>query len=148
MNFIKKHKNLVIEIIIFCLVLLVAFLSRRLLSNTENSAIYGDRLKEVKVEVNEKSIKSKIEESLKDQIDSASVRKQGRIIEITLIVKKDINQDTAKEAGNKVLESIGEKQIKTYDIQIFINKDSEDATFPIIGYKNHAGESISWTRNR
>ena len=144
MNFIKKHKNLVIAIIIFFLVLLVAFLSRRLLSNTENSAIYGDRLKEV----NEKSIKSKIEESLKDQIDSATVRKQGRIIEITLTVKKDINQDTAKEAGNKVLESIGEKQIKTYDIQIFINKDSEDATFPIIGYKNHAGESISWTRNR
>ena len=86
MNFIKKHKNLVIAIIIFFLVLLVAFLSRRLLSNTENSAIYGDRLKEVKVEVNEKSIKSKIEESLKDQIDSATVRKQGRIIEITRIL--------------------------------------------------------------
>ena len=49
MEFFKKHKNLLISIIIFILVLLLALVSRKLLTNTENKAIYGDRLKEVNV---------------------------------------------------------------------------------------------------
>ena len=46
------------------------------------------------------------------------------------------------------ISNISEKQIKVYDIQIFIKKKTKDDKFPIIGYKNHARDNISWTRNR
>ena len=147
MEFFKKHKNLLISIIIFILVLLLALVSRKLLKNTENKAIYGDRLKEVNVKVNEKDIESKLSD-LKDGVEDISVRKQGKIINITIVVNKDIDQDKAKEIGTNSLKAISEKQIKVYDIQIFIKKKTKDDKFPIIGYKNHARDNISWTRNR
>ena len=147
MKFIKEHKNLFIAIIIFFLVLLLAFLSQKLLTNTENKAIYGDRLKEVNVKVNEKDIESKLSD-LKDGVEDISVRKQGKIINITIVVNKDIDLDKAKEIGTNSLKAISEKQIKVYDIQIFIKKNTKDDKFPIIGYKNHARDNISWTRNR
>ena len=147
MEFFKKHKNLLISIIIFILVLLLALVSRKLLTNTENKAIYGDRLKEVNVKVNEKDIESKLSD-LKDGVEDISVRKQGKIINITIVVNKDIDQDKAKEIGTNSLNAISEKQIKVYDIQIFIKKNTKDDKFPIIGYKNHARDNISWTRNR
>lgn len=147
MEFFKKHKNLLISIIIFILVLLLALVSRKLLTNTENKAIYGDRLKEVNVNVNEKDIESKLSD-LKDGVEDISVRKQGKIINITIVVNKDIDQDKAKEIGTNSLKAISEKQIKVYDIQIFIKKKTKDDKFPIIGYKNHARDNISWTRNR
>ena len=96
MEFFKKHKNLLISIIIFILVLLLALVSRKLLTNTENKAIYGDRLKEVNVKVNEKDIESKLSD-LKDGAEDISVRKQGKIINITIVVNKDIDQDKAKD---------------------------------------------------
>ena len=147
MEFFKKHKNLLISIIIFILVLLLALVSRQLLTNTENKAIYGDRLKEVNVKVNEKDIESKLSD-LKDGVEDISVRKQGKIINITIVVNKDIDQDKAKEIGTNSLKAISEKQIKVYDIQIFIKKNTKDDKLPIIGYKNHARDNISWTRNR
>ena len=72
MKFIKEHKNLFIAIIIFFLVLLLAFLSQKLLNNTENKAIYGDRLKEVKVKVDEKDLESKINDAIKEKADNVS----------------------------------------------------------------------------
>ena len=76
MEFFKKHKNLLISIIIFILVLLLALVSRKLLTNTENKAIYGDRLKEVNVKVNEKDIESKLSD-LKDGVEeSYTVKKK------------------------------------------------------------------------
>ena len=123
MEFFKKHKNLLISIIIFILVLLLALVSRKLLTNTENKAIYGDRLKEVNVKFNEKDIESKLSD-LKDGVEDISVRKQGKIINITIVVNKDIDQDKAKEIGTNSLKAISEKQIKVYDIQIFIKTSS------------------------
>ena len=92
MKFIKEHKNLFIAIIIFFLVLLLAFLSQKLLNNTENKAIYGDRLKEVKVKVDEKDLESKINDAIKEKADNVSVRVQGRIVNITIDVNKELNQ--------------------------------------------------------
>lgn len=147
MKFIKEHKNLFIAIIIFFLVLLLAFLSRKLLNNTENKAIYGDRLKEVKVKVDEKDLESKINDAIKEKADNVSVRVQGRIVNITIDVNKELNQDQAKEVGDAALKTIKENVLKVYDIQIFLNKDKDDK-FPIIGYKNHSSGAISWTKNR
>ena len=49
---------------------------------------------------------------------------------------------------NKVIEKLSDKQKKYFDVQIFIKKSSKDEKFPIIGYKHHNKDNITWTKDR
>lgn len=63
-------------------------------------------------------------------------------------MQDDTSVDTAKALNTKVLDSLSNKEKKFYDIQIFVKKDSEATDFPIIGYKHHAKDTFSWTKDR
>ena len=47
-----------------------------------------------------------------------------------------------------MLDQLDDDEKGFYDIQIFVKKDTDAADFPIIGYKHHAKDSFSWTKNR
>ena len=151
MRFIKKHKGLIIALIVFILVFVLFLLVYRSFFPDEETAIYGSRLEGIeKVEL-KKENQTKIQEALKESCKSVKVRTQGRIIEVSMSINDEINRDAAKQEAGKILEQLTKEQKEYYDIQVFIVKEAatEDAPqFPIIGYKHHISEGFSWTKDR
>ena len=50
--------------------------------------------------------------------------------------------------SNKTLEKLSEEERAYYDVQFMINNENDKDHFPIIGYKHHSKQGISWTKNR
>lgn len=150
MEYIRAHKWALVAFIVLVLLLIVLIQVRSFFTDKDNGAAYGDRLASVKkVKVSDKLLKD-ITKKLNDNeaIKKASVRKQGRIVRSVITVEDSIPAPDSKGLANIVLESLSEKQVKNYDIEVLIRKDAEDATFPIIGYKQRSKEGFSWTKDR
>lgn len=151
MKFIKKHKSLIIALIIFIIVLVAFLVAYRTFFPEEETAIYGSRLEGIdKVELS-KDTYNKIEGALKDVSKETTSRVQGRILNVMLTVNDNVSKDDAKNVANKIVEQLSKEQVNYYDIQVFIKKDgkTEDAaSFPIIGYKHHITEGFTWTKDR
>lgn len=146
----KKSKNLIVAIFVFLLVLLVFFLVFKVFFQKEESAIYGNRLEGIeKVELT-KSKKEKIKDNLEDISEDISIRTQGKIINIKVVLNENVSRSDAKKMGEKVTSALSKEQLEFYDIQLFVDKvDTEDAKlFPIIGYKNHSSDKFTWTKDR
>lgn len=150
MSFIRKNKFIILAIAIFLILVILAFKLVSIFLPAEGTALYGERLdgiEEVKIS---NSKLTKIEDSLKADgaVKKAEVDVAGKIIEVIITVKDDTSVDTAKGLNTKVLESLTEKEKRFYDVQIFVKKDTDAADFPIIGYKHHAKDTFSWTKDR
>lgn len=149
MKFLKGHAKLIAIVVIFVLAVIILFsIYNSIFLN--NSSKYGDRLKgidEVKVTSNlEKEIKENIKTL--DITKSVEIEESGKIINVIALVNDDIEVNKSKEIGNKVIEKLSDKQKKYFDVQIFIKKSSKDEKFPIIGYKHHNKDNITWTKDR
>ena len=116
----------------------------------EGTALYGDRLDGIQdVELTDNKlndISSTLEEN--EAVKKASVSVQGKIVEVIITAQDDTSLDTAKGLNTIVLDALDEDEEAFYDIQIFVTKDTEATDFPIIGYKHHAKDSFSWTKDR
>lgn len=148
-NFLKKHKLLVLFLILLVIVIIFAIKVFLIFSDNDETAIYGERLNgadsvEIDIKKSNDLVKSKADDISKE----VSVRKQGRIINIIVTLKDETTRDTAKDISNKLLEEFSEKEIAYYDFQIFLKKTNDDAQFPIIGYKHHTKDDIKWTKDR
>ena len=122
MNFIKRNKKLLVVIVIF-LVALVGAVQLKNILFPSGGAIYGNRLEGIEeVEVS-KDLDKQILELLKDGIMKADVRISGRIVNIHITVNGDVSVATAKSYADKTLTLFAEKQLKYYDIQVFMKKD-------------------------
>ena len=147
MNFIKRNKKLLVVIVIF-LVALVGAVQLKNILFPSGGAIYGNRLEGIEeVEVS-KDLDKQILELLKDGIMKADVRISGRIVNIHITVNGDVSVATAKSYADKTLTQFAEKQLKYYDIQVFMKKDVESKEFPIIGYKHQDKSGFTWTKDR
>lgn len=149
MKFLKEHAKLIAIVVIFVLAVIILFsIYNSIFLN--NSSKYGDRLKgidEVKVTSNlEKEIKENIKTL--DITKSVEIEESGKIINVIALVNDDIEVNKSKEIGNKVIEKLSDKQKKYFDVQIFIKKSGKDEKFPIIGYKHHNKDNITWTKDR
>ncbi len=148
MKFIKKHIRLIIIIIILVLLAVGIVMIKDFFLPTENKVIYGSRLEGIKkVPITEEK-KKQVQEALKEGTTSVKVRLAGRIIYITIKVDSEASLESAKALGNKGLEVFSDEEKKYYDIQYLISSDTNTAQFPIIGYKHHTKDAISWTRDR
>ncbi len=149
MKWVKKNKFTVIAIIIFVVLAILGYKAKELFFPNQRTAIYGDRL-DGKVVVEEKTydeMKQKISENAK--VKSATVRENGRQINIMVTVNEDTSKADAKKIVDNILEPFSESQIGYYDFQIFIKKDSEEENdFPIIGYKQHNSSNFVWSKDR
>jgi len=146
---LKKHK--VIILMFVCLIVLSIILIKLLDSyNNDAHAIYGNRLEGIdKVKITD-TTKKDIEKNIETEgkTEKISVTTQGKIINITITLKDDTSRDDAKKLSDKILEKLTDEQKKFYDIQVFINKKTDEASFPIIGYRHHTKEGFSWTLDR
>ena len=150
MSFIRKNKFVIIAIGVFLILVILVFQVVSVFFPKEGKALYGNRLEGIeKVEITD-SKKEQIENSLKEDsiTKEANVSVAGKIIEVIVIVQDDTTIDAAKTLSTKVLNSLNENEKNFYDIQVFIKKDTDANNFPIIGYKHHAKENFSWTKDR
>lgn len=150
MKFIKKNLLTIIAIGIFLLLILILVQVKNIFFPDEGSALYGNRLEGIeKVKINTSKKKKIVEALTTDGIASnATVRISGKIVDVNITVNMEASTDSAKGLANKVLENLTDEEKKYYDIQVFINKEEKTENFPIIGYKHHAKEGFSWTKDR
>lgn len=150
MSFIRKNKFVIIAIGVFLILVVLVFQIATMFFPEEGTALYGDRLDGIEeVELSNSKL-TKIESNLKSDgaVKEADVSIAGKIVEVIITVQDDTSVETAKALNTKVLDSLSNKEKKFYDIQIFVKKDSEATDFPIIGYKHHAKDTFSWTKDR
>ena len=150
MSFIRKNKFVIIAIGIFLILVILAFQVVNIFFPEEGKALYGNRLDGIEaVEITD-SKKGQIESSLKEDAitKEAKVSVAGKIIEVIVTVQDDTTKDAAKALATRVLDSLEEDEKAFYDIQIFVKKDTDASDFPIIGYKHHAKDAFSWTKDR
>ncbi len=149
LKFISNHKLIVL--LLFLLVLGgIAFISMKsFLYPSDANTVYGSRLdgiNEVKIDDAKKDlIVNKIK--AKAEVTSASVSTKGKIININIVVTKAGNTlDVMKEFSKTIITNFSEKELKFYDIQIFVK--NVDANYNAIGYKNKSKEEISWVSDK
>lgn len=149
LNWCWEHKLLVLFLILIAVILIFLVKLVFVFTESDEVAIYGNRLEgEKKINLNISDTNTKVKEALGDSVKSVSVRKQGRILNVYFVVNDDVSRDTAKDLGNKTVASLTDEERGYYDIQIYANKDAEDAQFPIVGYKHHTRDGITWTKDR
>lgn len=150
MSFIRKNKFIIIAIGIFLILVFLAFQVKMIFFPAEGKAIYGNRLDGIEEVEITKSRKESIENAVKEDAatKSVSVNVSGKIIEVIITVQDDTSVDTAKNLTVKISETLKSDEKKFYDVQVFIKKETDAKDFPIIGYKHHAKDEFSWTKDR
>ena len=148
MKFIKKNKSTIVGILVFILALAGIIAVKGVLSSDEGKAIYGTRLKGInEVKITDKQ-KKEVENKLANDTDKVEVSVAGRIINILITAKEGTSLENAKKLGDKAVEAFSSAEKKYYDIQIFITNEKNKAQFPIIGYRHHTKNTITWTKDR
>lgn len=150
MKFIRKNKFTIIAIGIFLILVFLAFQIKNIFFPAAGNAIYGTRLNGMEEVEITSSKKDKIKNALAEDeiVSSSKVEVAGKIIQVIVTVKDDATLEASKNLGGKVLNNITKEEKKFYDIQLFIKKEVTAQDFPIIGYKHHAKEGFSWTKDR
>jgi len=148
---IKRHKIL----FVFCFIAFVVFIVMLVIflkMTINTSSKYGTRLDGIEeVEISKstfKEVKSMLEE--KEEVSSAKVRLQGKIIYVDIIFNDTVKLDKGKEIAGSVLEKFSEEELNFYDFSFIINQvsDKEDAeTWSSAGARKAMAEKISWTRS-
>lgn len=151
-NKMRKHKLLVLFAILMIIALICLIKLILIFTESDEVALYGNRLNGAdKVEVKESTATKEVKSKIKDDIDSVKVRVQGRIVNIIINIKKETNRDKAKEISQAAIDTFSDGEKEYYDFQIFVSKkdDADDSgEFPIVGYKHHTKDGISWTKDR
>lgn len=152
LNFINKHKGLSIVCGLALILFIIVFIILISLFITTGKGTYGDRLdgiEDVKLSdsfLNE--VKTSLEEN--DNIESANVRLQGKIVYIEFQTKSGVNTDAVKSISDEVLEKFSEDELKFYDFSFIVKwvneTDDGEKTTAIEGYKHHNKTVISWTK--
>lgn len=150
MNFIKDHKGLsILAGIVLLILIFMVILYFSLFTYKGNR--YGDRLKHVSDVKISSDTETKLESELSrlDNVSSVEYRLEGRLINVIFDVESSLEIADAKLNADKVLEYFTENELKSYDVQVFLNcsKCNEETIYPVIGYKHKTSEKLSWTNS-
>lgn len=147
MKFIKKHKKKFIIGAIALFVLLLAYIIWTMLPNSSKS-LYGDRLDGIEdVEITDKNL-ADVESALEevDGIKEASSDIKGRLINFSVEVEDGVATSIADTLGPIVIDNFSSEELEYYDLQIFVNGESEE--YSVIGYKHKTSDSFVWSNNK
>jgi len=134
-----KSKIVKIVIVVVILVLILA-----ILKNLFSSSDYSRTSKKYSLSNNEKnSVKAKLEEI--ENVDSIKIYDNVKIIKILVNLSDDTDFETIKRISNESLENFSEKNLKYYDIEIYVSSDNKESEiYPQIGYKHKLNQEFSW----
>ena len=150
MKFIRKHKFTTFTIIMLLVIFILMFSLIRFLVPNYDSDGYGNRLKGIEnYKIEDKTInelKDKIGQN--ESVVSVDYLLTGRLIDITLVVKDEVEKDAAKAIAGECLPYFTDEQKKYYDIQILVKSENEESEkYPVIGYKHKTNEALIWSNN-
>lgn len=148
-KYLKENLKLIVVLLVFIVLAFGFFIAYNAIF-VNNQSKYGDRLDGIEnVKITDKIKKEIVDNVGSLQITkSVSVNVSGKTINVLAKVNDDIEVGKAKEIDGKVIEKLSDEVKKFYDIQILISKDTDDAKFPIVGYRHHSKDYISWTKDR
>ena len=146
LKFVKKHSHKIVSVVIVIFLIILAVLVKNFFFPSDNGVYYGTRLDGIaKVKVKDEALK-KIESSIKEKAKSVTARVQGRIIYVDVVANDDVDIQGAKDLAGKIYEALTDEQKAYYDIQLMVNNEGKKDEFPIVGYKHHTKEGMSWTK--
>ena len=149
---ISRHKVLaIICLITIVIIAILSYVFSSVLINGNNK--YGNRLDGIEeVEISDERI-SGLEEELegRDEVSSASVRIQGKIIYINIVFNNDVSLDTAKNIANGTLDSFEDDEESFYDFGFYLtqvgSEDEEGDYFVVTGSKHVGADEISYIKS-
>ena len=127
MEFIKKNKILVsllvIAIVFFAAIMIIIF-SNLSIGNNE----YGNRLDNIeKYPISDEAINEiKTDISSYEKVTSVSYNLEGKLANFILTVDDSLEEETAKNYANKILENLSDDVKSYYDIQVLVDSDNEE----------------------
>ena len=140
----KKKKLIVggiIGIIVVVIVLLV-FIYLNLFKNNSSSRFKNAS----KYALSNNEINS-VKQEIKDieNVDKVSIEAKNKIISINIKLKEDIDFDDLSTVLNNTINNFKEKNLKYYDIEVFVeSKNEESEVYPKIGYKHKTSSEFIW----
>lgn len=155
-NGMKKRKKrkfkLDLSVIIFFIIILLVGALVFYLTVGQRGSKYGDRLRGIENISFTKKDKNKYVESLtsNENVKSASIDIQGRIIYVIVDFKDYVSLDDARNIVNDSLANLSDEVKGFYDINALITKSDEQANeegkkeFPRSGYKRKTSGIIVW----
>lgn len=147
----KKHKGLIICLIVLVVLGIVAFIGvRKLLYPDNNKSKYGDRLDGIEnYKISEQTISEMKEEFLKNEfVTDFNYNLTGRIVKVTITVKSDTEVEKTQELSSIITKALPEDYQKYYDISYYVVSNEENDLYPIVGTKHKTSEVFSWTIKR
>lgn len=124
-NYIKKHKLTFLIIVIYILLIGVAYFLYSLFLGSNGLPVYGSRLDGIeKVKIIDKQFNN-IESEIKKNPFVLSITKpylSGKILKVVVHVDYSTAPENAKKIGDQVLSALTDEQKKFFDIEILIDK--------------------------
>ena len=140
----KYYKWIIVAIVILIVSILTILIYKNLFEQGTNTRLEGIEEHELtKKEI--KSVKESIAEL--ETVNNVSVSTNYKIIKIFIELSEDVDFDDIIELSVQAVNNFSEKNLKFYDIEIFIdslNKESE--IYPRIGYKHKTNSDFTWNR--
>ncbi len=144
MNFIKKHKVLLIVLILILIIL--GLFSMYAYSYQQNKNKYGNRLNGIEnVIITDNKIENIKQKVLTNDIcDTVSYKLNGKIIKFFIEVKSETDELTLESIFNSILEEFSDSEKKFYDFEIFVTNNSK--SYIVVAYKHKNNDVFSISR--
>lgn len=145
-SFINEHKKgCIIGVCAFFLILIIFFTIFFIIPSFGNN-VYGNRLDGIKDHEIQSSTVKKIKNKIKSQegVTKVSYHQEGKILNFIITVDGNTKLETAREYAEEVIKGISKKNLKYYDIQVFLNSDENTTVYPTAGYKSNKEDKLIW----
>lgn len=147
-KFIKKYnKQVKLGVIILLIFILFLVLYKVLFYSTNEKAVYGVRLRDIKENEFTSSEKKEVKENSSniEGISSVDIKVKGRLIKLFVTIDNDVNAAEIKNKFNDMLGFFSEKVKGYYDITFYAIQDKDGKeTYPIIGYKHKSKDIMTF----
>jgi len=149
MNFIKKHKILVILLVIFIVLMVVLGICfKNVFLTEESNDKYGNRLNGIeKVQITDSRL-ANVKEKILDSKNTNTVtyNVSGKIIKFFIQVKAETDELTVESLLNLILDNFTEEEKSFYDFEVFITNEEEKELYPMIAYKHRNNVTFTITK--
>lgn len=140
----KNFKWIVVALVIIIISVFVILICKNLFDETENNRLDGiEDYKITKKEIN------LVKEDLNkiDSVDKIDITTNYKIIKIFIELEEDIEFDDINDVVIESINNFSKKNLKFYDIEVFIDCLNEDSEiYPKIGYKHKSNSDFTWNR--
>ncbi len=143
-KFFNEHKKqCIIGGIIFLAIFFIIIIWLFIVPVFSNNK-YGDRLDGIEDHKISSSTIDEIENTLKEnkQVSEVTYHNEGRILNFIITVSNDTKPEDAKALDDVILDKISDDDKGYYDIQILIDTEEENESYPIAGYKNKSSDDF------